>query len=83
MNRYIAFVCRLITDARRDLRPGRSRRLPKPVKKLVTDMHHEVRIQAIVTYYGSKLGERKTKKDAREMQLTREQYLEVNEEHQY
>ena len=26
-----------------------------------------------------KLGERKTKKDAREMQLTREQYLEVNE----
>ena len=55
----------------------------KAYKKLVTDMHHEVRIQAIVTYYGSKLGERKTKKDAREMQLTREQYLEVNEEHQY
>lgn len=55
----------------------------KACKKLVTDMHHEVRIQAIVTYYGSKLGERKTKKDAREMQLTREQYLEVNEEHQY
>ena len=46
-------------------------------------MHPEVRIQAIVTYYESKLGERKTKKDAREMQLTREQYLEVNEEHQY
>ena len=55
----------------------------KAYKKLITDMHHEVRIQAIVTYYGSKLGERKTKKDAREMQLTREQYLEVNEEHQY
>ena len=46
-------------------------------------MHDEVRIQAIVTYYGSKLGERKIKKDVREMQLTREQYLEVNEEHQY
>ena len=46
-------------------------------------MHHEVRIQAIVTYYGSKLGESKIKKDAREMQLTQEQYLEVNEEHQY
>ena len=46
-------------------------------------MHHEVRIQAIVTYYGSKLGERKTNKDAREKQLTQEQYLEVNEEHQY
>ena len=55
----------------------------KACKKLITDMHHEVRIQAIVTYYGSKLGERKTKKDAREMQLTREQYLKVNEEHQY
>ena len=25
MNGYIAFVCRLITDARRDWRPGRSR----------------------------------------------------------
>ena len=55
----------------------------KACKKLISDMHHEVRIQAIVTYYGSKLGERKTKKEAREMQLTREQYLEVNEEHQY
>ena len=55
----------------------------KACKKLVSDMHHEVCIQAILTYYGSKLGERKTKKDAREMQLTREQYLEVNEEHQY
>ena len=55
----------------------------KACKKLVTDMHHEARVQAIITYYGSKLGERKTKKDAREMQLTREQYREVNEEHQY
>ena len=55
----------------------------KACKKLITDMHHEVRIQAIVTYYESKSGERKTKKDAREMQLTWEQYLEVNEEHQY
>ena len=54
----------------------------KACKKLITDMHHEARIQAIVTYYGSKLGERKTKKGAREIQLTREQYLEVNE-HQY
>ena len=55
----------------------------KACKKLVTDMHHEVCIQAIVTYYRSKLGEKKSKKDAREMQLTLEQYLEVNEEHQY
>ena len=48
----------------------------KACKKLVTDMHHEARIEAIVTYYRSKLGERKTKKDAREMQLTREQYVD-------
>ena len=39
----------------------------KACKNLITDMHHEVRIQAIITYYGSKLGERKTKKDAREI----------------
>ena len=55
----------------------------KACKKLISDMHPEVRIQAIVTYYESKSGERKTKKDSREMQLTWEQYLEVNEEHQY
>ena len=48
----------------------------KACKKLITDMHHEARVHAIVTYYGSKLGERKTKKDAREMQLTREQYVD-------
>ena len=37
----------------------------KACKKLISDMHHEVRIQAIVTYYGSKLGERKTKTQER------------------
>lgn len=53
----------------------------KACKKLITDMHHEVRVQAIVTYHGSKLGEKVTKKDARNMTLTRDQYLEVDEEH--
>ncbi|XP_066391729.1 uncharacterized protein [Miscanthus floridulus] len=53
-----------------------SRRLPKPVKNSTPTCitRCALCIQAIVTYYGSKLGERKTKKDAREMQLTREQY---------
>ena len=37
---------------------ARAEHTTKACKKLVTDMHHEVRIQAIVTYYGSKLGER-------------------------
>ena len=31
-------------------------------KKLVVDMHYEARIQAIVTYHGSDLGERVSKK---------------------
>jgi uncharacterized CHY-type Zn-finger protein len=46
-------------------------------KKLVVDMHYEVRIQAIVTYHGSVLRERVTKTQARTMSLTREQYLQV------
>jgi hypothetical protein len=37
-------------------------------KKLVVDMHYEARIQAIVTYHGSILGEK----------LTKDQYLQVN-----
>jgi hypothetical protein len=51
----------------------------KACKKFITDMHHEVRIQAIVTSNWSKLGEKVTKKDARLMTLTRGQYLEVDE----
>ena len=50
-------------------------------KKLVTDMHHEAKIQAIVTYYGSKLGQKITKAEARQASLTRAQYIEVDEEH--
>jgi hypothetical protein len=39
-------------------------------KKLVVDMHYEARIQAIVTYHDSVLGEKVSKKDARTMSLT-------------
>jgi hypothetical protein len=46
-------------------------------KKLVVDMHCEARIQAIITYHGSILGERVTKPQARTMSLTREQYMQV------
>jgi hypothetical protein len=42
-------------------------------------MHHEARIQAIISYHKLKLGEKVTKKDARQMTLTRDQYLEVDE----
>jgi hypothetical protein len=33
-------------------------------KKLVVDMHYEARIQAIVNYHGSVLGEKVTKQQA-------------------
>jgi hypothetical protein len=47
-------------------------------KKLVVDMHYEARIQAIVSYHDSALGEKVTKQEAQTMSLTRDQYLQVN-----
>jgi hypothetical protein len=47
-------------------------------KKLVVDMHYEARIQSIVSYHSSVLGEKVTKQEARTMSLTRDQYLQVN-----
>jgi hypothetical protein len=38
-------------------------------KKLVVDMHYEVRIEAIITYYDSVLGEKVSKKNAWTMSL--------------
>jgi hypothetical protein len=46
-------------------------------KKLVVDMHYEARIEDIVSYHGSVLGERVTKQQARTISLTRDQYLQV------
>jgi hypothetical protein len=50
-------------------------------KKLIVDTHYEARIQAIVTYCGSMLGDELSKKNARTMLLTLDQYLQVNIEH--
>jgi hypothetical protein len=47
-------------------------------KKLIVDMHYEARIQAIVSYHSSVLGEKVTNQDVRTMSLTRDQYLQVN-----
>jgi hypothetical protein len=47
-------------------------------KKLIMDMHYEARIQAIVSYCGSVLGDKVTKQHAWTMSLTRDQYLQVN-----
>jgi hypothetical protein len=51
----------------------------KCCRKLVTDMHYEARVQAIVSYYGTILGQRITKVQARTVTLTQEQYLQVND----
>ena len=53
----------------------------KCYKKLVVDMHYEARIHAVVTYHGTVLGTKVTKRDARSMTLTQDQFLQVNTEH--
>ena len=50
-------------------------------KKLVTDLHYEARVQAIISYHGTFLGQKVTKTAATTMTLTQEQYLQVNTEH--
>jgi hypothetical protein len=45
---------------------------------LVTNLHYEARVQAIINYHATVLGERVNKEQARTMRLTREQYLEVS-----
>ena len=49
-------------------------------RKLVKDMHYKARVQAVITYCAD-VEKRKVGKDvARNMFLTREQYLRVNDE---
>ena len=49
-------------------------------RKLVKDMHYKARVQAVITYYAD-VEKRKIDKDvARNMFLTRKQYLRVNDE---
>ena len=51
-------------------------------KKLVHDMHYEVRIQAIINYYATEENKKVTKAEARLMTLTKEQFLKVTNKHQ-
>ena len=51
--------------------------------KLVKDMHYEARIQAVIQYCADHEKRKVKKEDARNMFLTREQYLMVNEEYLY
>ena len=80
MNGYIVFVCRISLDARTDMGQGGCGGY-QMLQKLVVDMHYEARIQAVVTYHGTVLGTKVTKRDARSMTLTQDQYLQVNTEH--
>jgi hypothetical protein len=57
--------------------------LTKACKKLVVDIHYEARPQAIVTYHRSVLGEDVKKKQARNMTLTKDQFIQVEKEHEY
>lgn len=45
--------------------------------KLVTDMHHEARVQAVRTYYARFCGRKMDKHEARTLWPTKEQYMEV------
>jgi len=42
----------------------------------VNEMHYDVRVQTVINYYATRLGQRKTKVEAREIDLTREQYMD-------
>jgi hypothetical protein len=53
--------------------------LKNSCKKRVTDMHHGVKHQAVITYYALVLGQKIGKEEARRTMLTREQFLEVHE----
>jgi len=48
-------------------------------RKYVTDMFHEARVQAHIDYYAAARRMTVTKREARQMTLTQEQYLEVHE----
>jgi hypothetical protein len=55
--------------------------LKNSCKKRVTDMHHEVKHQAVITYYTLVLGQNIDNEEARRTILTREQFFEVHEQH--
>ena len=50
-------------------------------RKYVTDMHHEARVQAHRDYYAVVLKQSISKPDARQVELSRALYLEVDEKH--
>jgi hypothetical protein len=57
--------------------------LQQACKKLTVDMHYEACPQAIITYHRSILGEDIKKAEARQMMLTKEQFIAVHKEYEY
>ena len=57
--------------------------LDKSFRGRISDMHYEVRLQAIIDYCAVYEHQKVKKEDARLMHLTKEQYLKVNIQHQY
>ena len=49
--------------------------------KLVKDMHYEVHVQAVIVYNADVLSVKVSKAEARNIRLTREQYMQVHIEH--
>jgi hypothetical protein len=52
--------------------------LTKACKRGVKDLHYEARVQDVITFNGAYLGKKVRKKEAREMMLTKEEYMKVN-----
>ena len=50
-------------------------------RKYVTNMHHEARVQAHRDYYAVVLKQSISMPDSRQVELSRAQYLEVDEKH--
>jgi hypothetical protein len=59
------------------LEPQADRAAHTACRKYITDMHHELCHQAHIDYYASVRKMSISKTEARQMTLTREQYLEV------
>jgi hypothetical protein len=73
-------MCRLFFRCEEGQEDKAEKVMVKSARKRITDMHYEERLTCIVKYYAKQLGEKITKTQARQSTLTREQYLEVNEE---
>ena len=48
---------------------------------LVADMHYEAHVQAVIVYNADVLSVKVSKAEARNIRLTREQYMQVHIEH--